>query len=166
MLIWIGTTIGIAVGSAADSFQDAQAMVAPTLIPLILFSGYLIPYDQIPTYFQWLYNLSFFQFAISILQINQFKGMKFTDCDIDTTELIMANNGTCLAEGCYTQIIQLLESDDLPEGVACYKTGDDFLEASNVDVHSMGTKFGYLAIYVAVAVLFGFIALRRALKAS
>ena len=61
MLIWIGTTIGIAVGSAADSFQDAQAMVAPTLIPLILFSGYLIPFDQIPSYFKFLYELSFFQ---------------------------------------------------------------------------------------------------------
>ena len=36
-------------------------MVAPTLIPLILFSGYLIPFDQIPMYFKWLYELSFFQ---------------------------------------------------------------------------------------------------------
>ena len=68
MLIWIGTTIGIAVGSAADTFQDAQAMVAPTLIPLILFSGYLIPFDQIPSYFKFLYELSFFQVTRSYVR--------------------------------------------------------------------------------------------------
>lgn len=166
MLIWIGTTIGIAVGSAADTFQDAQAMVTPTLIPLILFSGYLIPFDQIPEYFKWLYELSFFQFAITILQINQFNGLEFTDCDIDTNELIMVNNGTCLAEGCYTEIIQLIESDDLPEGVTCYQDGSDFLEANNIDANSMGRKFAYLAIYIAVAFFVGHFALRRALKAT
>eukprot|EP01047_Picozoa_sp_COSAG01_P032892 COSAG01_NODE_2397_length_7771_cov_12.578076_4_plen_115_part_00 len=35
--------------------------MAPTVIPMLLFSGYLIPYAQIPSYFKWLYDISFFQ---------------------------------------------------------------------------------------------------------
>jgi hypothetical protein len=64
-------------------YQDAQAAVVPLLVPLILFSGYLIPYAQIPTYFRFLYDMSFFQHAIAILEINQFKDVHFTDCPGD-----------------------------------------------------------------------------------
>ena len=47
---------------------------------MLLFSGYLIPYAQIPGYFKWLYDISFFQYALGLVQINQFAGMDFTDC--------------------------------------------------------------------------------------
>lgn len=43
----------------------------PTLIPLLLFSGYLIPYAQIPSYFKWLYHCSPFAYAMSALQVSK-----------------------------------------------------------------------------------------------
>jgi len=79
-LTWLGAAVGIGVGAFVDTFQDAQAAVVPLLIPLILFSGYLIPYAQIPSYFRFFYDVSFFQHAIAILEINQFKEVRFSDC--------------------------------------------------------------------------------------
>ncbi len=54
--------------------------MTPLLVPLILFSGFIIPYQQIPSFFKFLYDLSFFQHAIAILEINYFAGLKFSDC--------------------------------------------------------------------------------------
>jgi ABC-type multidrug transport system ATPase subunit len=76
----IGAALGLFIGSLVSNTQQAQQVVMPTLVPLELFSGYIIPYNKIPSYFLWLYNISFFAYALSLLEINQFKGMKFSDC--------------------------------------------------------------------------------------
>ena len=57
----IGVALGLLIGAFADDLQQAQALVAPTIVPLIMFSGYLIPFKQIPDFFRWLYHISFFQ---------------------------------------------------------------------------------------------------------
>ena len=80
MLSTLGACAGLAVGSAANDFQEAQASVAPFIIPLIIFAGYLLPYDNIPFYFRWLYYCSFIQYAMSCLLINEWQHVDFVDC--------------------------------------------------------------------------------------
>ena len=55
---------------------------SPTLMPLILFSGFLIPFPSIQDqwWIVWLYYISFFQYAFKIMAISQFAHLNFTSC--------------------------------------------------------------------------------------
>lgn len=77
----IGCALGLMVGAVASDYKSAQQAMLPILVPLTLFSGYVIPYDSIPSMFQPFYYASFFQYAFGILRLNQFSGLKFDDCD-------------------------------------------------------------------------------------
>ena len=46
---------------------------------MLLFSGYVIPYADIPVFFRWIYYVSIFQWAFTILRINQFHDLDFAD---------------------------------------------------------------------------------------
>ena len=48
-------------------------------VPMLLFSGYVIPYADIPVFFRWIYYVSIFQWAFTILRINQFHDLDFAD---------------------------------------------------------------------------------------
>mmetsp|Transcript_32796 Transcript_32796/g.81228 ORF Transcript_32796/g.81228 Transcript_32796/m.81228 type:complete len:677 (+) Transcript_32796:126-2156(+) len=80
LLSFTGCVVGLMVGCAVNDTRDAQQVVLPTIVPLMLFSGYMIPYDSIPIYFKWLYHISFFQYSFAILRINQFVDITFDDC--------------------------------------------------------------------------------------
>lgn len=73
LLATIGAALGLMVGSLVKDVQQGQQACMPTLIPLLLFSGYLIPFAQIPSYFKWLYHCSPFAYAMSALQVNKHK---------------------------------------------------------------------------------------------
>eukprot|EP00388_Colpodella_angusta_P039228 GDKK01046755.1.p1 GENE.GDKK01046755.1~~GDKK01046755.1.p1 ORF type:complete len:978 (-),score=280.35 GDKK01046755.1:296-3019(-) len=81
LLSSIGCALGLMVGAVASDYKSAQQAMLPILVPLTLFSGYVIPYDSIPQMFQPFYYASFFQYAFGILRLNQFKGLKLDDCD-------------------------------------------------------------------------------------
>eukprot|EP00656_Telonema_subtile_P049803 TRINITY_DN6277_c0_g1_i2.p1 TRINITY_DN6277_c0_g1~~TRINITY_DN6277_c0_g1_i2.p1 ORF type:complete len:529 (-),score=121.40 TRINITY_DN6277_c0_g1_i2:77-1663(-) len=74
-----GTTLGLAVGACSKDIQGAIGLVMPTLVPMLLFSGYVIPFEEIPIAFKWVYWISPFQYAFNILRINQFKDLDFQD---------------------------------------------------------------------------------------
>ena len=63
----------MSVGSVARDFQEAQAMVVPVLVPLILFCGYVIPLAQIPPAFKFLYHASFFQYAFGTMEVRRWR---------------------------------------------------------------------------------------------
>jgi ABC-type multidrug transport system ATPase subunit len=46
VLATIGAALGLAVGALVKDIQQGQQAVMPTVIPLLLFSGYLIPFKQ------------------------------------------------------------------------------------------------------------------------
>jgi len=46
LLATIGAALGLAVGALVKDIQQGQQAVMPTVIPLLLFSGYLIPFNQ------------------------------------------------------------------------------------------------------------------------
>src|SRR5690348_16567907 len=63
MLGCIGVTLGITIGGLVPSIQMAQTFLPLILMPLILFSGFLVRPENIPIYFKWLYWGSFFQYG-------------------------------------------------------------------------------------------------------
>jgi len=75
-----------AIGCIARDFEEARSFLMPLLAPQLIFSGYLLPLKQIPAYFSWLYYASFWQYALGILQINEFRGRVYTE-ECPTTEL-------------------------------------------------------------------------------
>ena len=64
--------------------------MVPLLVPLILFSGYIIPFAQLPLYFRPLYDVSFFQHALAILDANQFQVTAPILLDVMCSESLVA----------------------------------------------------------------------------
>lgn len=81
---WLGVVVGIAVGSQSGSFQEAQQLIVPVILPMVLFSGYLVPAADLAPSLHWIYDISFFQHALAVLQINQWRDdpdqLRFGDC--------------------------------------------------------------------------------------
>lgn len=88
----IGAALGLFFGIISKDVPSAQQKVIPTIIPLLLFCGYVIPYDSIPIYFRWMYYISFFQYSLGILTINQWKGFVFPDCPERTAQCFHTGN--------------------------------------------------------------------------
>eukprot|EP00511_Aplanochytrium_stocchinoi_P012552 CAMPEP_0204876000 /NCGR_PEP_ID=MMETSP1348-20121228/47392_1 /ASSEMBLY_ACC=CAM_ASM_000700 /TAXON_ID=215587 /ORGANISM="Aplanochytrium stocchinoi, Strain GSBS06" /LENGTH=635 /DNA_ID=CAMNT_0052032707 /DNA_START=208 /DNA_END=2112 /DNA_ORIENTATION=- len=76
----LGVEIGLLIGSNTADIKEAQGYFIPIIMPQLLFAGFLIPPDQIPVYFKWIYQSSFFQYALSGAIINEFEDYKFSDC--------------------------------------------------------------------------------------
>lgn len=81
LVIVMGTALGSAVGATTKDTDGARAILAPLMIMMILFSGYVIPYGQIPSIWKPLYYLSPVQWGMSILETNHYEGLRFVDCD-------------------------------------------------------------------------------------
>jgi len=144
----IGVGFGLAIGAIANDFAQAQAMVAPSIIPLILFSGYVIPYDQIKDYFLWLYYASFFQYGFSALQINQFHDWDFNDCDLTKME------NTCKELG--------VDCESL--GVMCYETGEDLLHEHNIYVDDMLFDYAIMGATLLFSLALSYYVMRHVIR--
>lgn len=118
------------------------------MIPLLLFSSFLLPYDTIPSYFRWLYWASPFAYAFKALQIVLFKDMVFTDCQTNLSCL------TCMFQSCAASCA------DVPTGPPCFQTGVDYLRSVNTDPDGLGFCFGILAAVFAVLFVLGGISMR------
>lgn len=78
MMMFIGSAVGIFVGTLTDSLDEARSLLSPILSPMMLFCGFVLPHAAMPRWISWAYYASFLQYALSILQINQLKGKVFT----------------------------------------------------------------------------------------
>ena len=190
-LVWLGVGVGIAVGANATTFQEAQAAIVPLLVPLILFSGYLIPYAQIPYYFKWLYEASFFQHAIAILEINQSSPVDFTDCPfnlewgsevdhiaVDPNDPSKSFHYSCAEVSAFIKnetAEHFGNEDDDGLGIistcangisVCYDTGKDFLDDMHVNPNSLAFNFYVIIAYIAGSLLLGYVLLCRALQTT
>jgi hypothetical protein len=75
------------VSSSSADINDARTIILPTLAPLLIFSGYIVPKGNIPFYFTWAYYASFFQYAFGILMINELGDRTFDrDCPAQLVE--------------------------------------------------------------------------------
>jgi hypothetical protein len=93
----LGANLGFLVGMFTSDIRRMQEILTPMLMPMMIFSGYMLPYPSIPAYLQWMYWLSIYQYVFSILSINHFSGLVFRDCPVGVTactgEMILANYG-------------------------------------------------------------------------
>jgi hypothetical protein len=73
----IGAALGVTVGALTGDIDAARAAIVPTLGPLLIFSGFLLPLDSIPRGLRWAYYASFFQYALGALSISELSGRVF-----------------------------------------------------------------------------------------
>ena len=83
----IAVTLGLIIGAMVPSIDLGPSLVTPLLMPLIVFSGYLISHSAIKPWFLWIYYLSFFQYAFHILLVSQFNHLSFDCCCTNTTSI-------------------------------------------------------------------------------
>lgn len=134
LLTWIAVSAGVGLGAFTETYSQAQAAIAPTILPLILFSGYLVPLRQLPAVFRPFYHLSFFQYGMSIMEANEFRGVTFQDCDRASF-----GNGTAAS---------------LSPSLTCFETGEELLHHNSVQVGDMPLDFLVLCLtWAAVSVL-------------
>ena len=81
----IAVTLGLIIGAMVPSVNLGPSLVSPILMPLIIFSGYLITKDFIKPWFIWIYYISFFQYAFNILVSSQFERLEFDCCCTNTS---------------------------------------------------------------------------------
>ena len=140
LLSVMGASIGIVVGTMTKDIQEAQGMIIPILMPLMLFSGFFLPFRDIPSFFRWLYEISFLRYGFNILKVNQWSGVDFDDCDVSSLE------GVC--------------------PVTCYPNGKAYLAKTEASELSMATNFLILAGFLVAITLFSFVSMRRAIIAK
>jgi hypothetical protein len=78
IMMFIGSAVGVFVGTQTDSLDEARSLLSPILSPMMLFCGFVLPHAAMPKWISWAYYASFLQYALSILQINQLRDKVFT----------------------------------------------------------------------------------------
>ncbi|KAG0249180.1 hypothetical protein BG011_009523 [Mortierella polycephala] len=68
-------------GSASKTFDDATKFSGVMLLALILYSGYLVPYQAMHPWFIWIFWINPLAYAFKALMANEMSGLKFS-CDI------------------------------------------------------------------------------------
>ena len=54
-------------------------MASPLIVTMILFSGFYIRLESMPSYLRWIQNFSWFKYGYEALSINQWQGVEFHD---------------------------------------------------------------------------------------
>lgn len=117
ILAIIGSGAGMIIGAMSKDVQSASAMVLPTLVPLMLFSGYILPYASLKVYFKPFYFISFFQWALNLLEKNQFTGFIFPDCEARTLPNPLNPAGPHITRNCFKDEPVCIQT--------CFVTGDE-----------------------------------------
>jgi len=118
----IGNALGLAVGACSADIIEAQNLLVPILTPTMLFSGFVLPRNQAPSYFSIFYNLSFFRTTVTVLAVTELHGVEFADYSPNPFKLHVFKNGD--------QILRYLDID--PETKV---------------VHQIMIIFGWAALY-------------------
>nr|APD26554.1 ATP-binding cassette transporter subfamily G-like1 protein [Brachionus koreanus] len=103
LVVQCSLAFGCFLSAVAPSTNIALALAGPILVPLMIFSGFLLNYDSIPKYFIWLRYLSWFSYSNEAILLNQWKGVKNITCSDQ-------NMGFCFTEG--EQIIKYYNIDE------------------------------------------------------
>jgi hypothetical protein len=70
--------LGMIVSVISPSVEAANALGPPIVIVLLLFGGFYINIDSLPTGSKWVTYISLLKWAFEALAINEFKGEKFS----------------------------------------------------------------------------------------
>nr|QNH67901.1 ATP-binding cassette transporter subfamily G-like protein 2 [Brachionus rotundiformis] len=104
LVVQCSLAFGCFLSAIAPSTNVALALAGPILVPLMIFSGFLLNNESIPKYFIWLRYLSWFSYSNEAILLNQWKGVKNITC-------AEQNRGFCFTEG--EQIINYYNIDEV-----------------------------------------------------
>ena len=159
----IGMCMGTAIGCASQDMDEARKLLMPLIAPQMIFSGYVLPYKDLPSYFKPLYYASFWQYCLAILQINEFAEAEYTEgCPVVVVE-----------QTAYEELrhwIKLNFNVTTPDRVANITgncTGAASLEAEGLWPAKFGGLGGYFLILGAYALIFmtlAYVALKVSLR--
>lgn len=141
---------GFLAGVIFDSPQKASNVIPMIIMPLTIFAGLFIPYDNLPVYWIWVWYISYFQYSIQIMMVNEFDDTLFDPC---TVEQIKNKAGSCPYGSC---------SSNNTDPQSC--SGMLVLDQKNYNPDDMSLNFGILAIFVFVLFSLSALALRRAVN--
>ncbi|CAK9100692.1 unnamed protein product [Durusdinium trenchii] len=81
LVLLLACAAGSAVGAKTRDADGNRSVLMPLIIPSTLFSGYVIPYAQIPLVWKPFYYASPIMWGMSILETSLYQGAEFGDCD-------------------------------------------------------------------------------------
>lgn len=70
-------SFGYLISCVASDLQVALALAPPLIIPFMLFGGFFLNSESVPSWLIWLRYLSWFMYSNEILVINQWDGVTF-----------------------------------------------------------------------------------------
>ena len=76
----VAVNLGLIIGMLSLSGELAQLVLMPFVAVLLLFTGYLILFEDIPDFLVWIFWLSFYQYGFKLLAISQFDRFDFDPC--------------------------------------------------------------------------------------
>jgi len=140
----IGTMMGFDFGSLVSKVTTAQTLIGPILLPLQLFSGFMVQPQSIPIYFKWLYYLSFYGYSFQTLVVNEFQHLVFEPCSMDQFK-----SGQCPFGPTIDGEVQ---------------TGLIVLDAQNYKVNSVNRNLGILCGFFGVLYIAGYFIVKTKLR--
>lgn len=87
----VATSFGYLISCISNSVSMALSIGPPVVIPFMLFGGFFLNNDSVPSYFKWLSYLSWFKYGDEALLINQWQGVEEIACT--------RSNATCPRTG-------------------------------------------------------------------
>lgn len=139
LLTIVGATLGLSFGCICSDFAAAQQLVMPTIVPNLLFSGFLIPYSRLNPVFRLLYMASPFSHALNLLQMVVYSGVRFTDCQPRAAQAL---------------------------GLACFSTGEAYLDSIHASIGDLWVNLGVLMGVEALLCVAGLACMRSLLGAK
>jgi len=130
LLVQVVVGFGYMTSCIAPSLQIALAISAPLLIPLMIFGGFFLDSNSVPSWLIWFKYIGWFLYANELLTINQWDGVELNTCP----------NGT----------------KPIPP---CYNSGDQIIEAQGFNKDNYAFDFGMLAVLAFAYRLIGFVVL-------
>ena len=97
----IGIVLAYAIAAFAPTVDSANAILPCYVTLCLFFVGLLIPYGEIPVYWQWFSYITFLRYSWSALMLNEFQGQ---DIPFDVLGLFSVPQGNKWAYFGYTCI--------------------------------------------------------------
>jgi len=144
----IAGAIGFAAGMFFPTAETAVATMPAIIIPFTIFAGLFIKLGNIPIYWKWLYYISFVQYAIRLLMVNEFGDRELLACEPDELLTPDCPYGSC--------------SSNLTDPQPC--PGNNILANFDYDPDDTLHSTLILVLYLAITLCIGVFALRRLLR--